>query len=91
LKKIRLTIQLFLLALFIVVFGMNVLGYTNYDSVRYILGIFVVLSVINLIVVLRTKDDKEDKQLPDTTKRNVIIFATVAGVLLSAFVIIYLI
>jgi hypothetical protein len=91
LKKICLPIQLFLLALFIIVFGMNILGYTNYDSVKYILDIFVILSVINLIIVLRAKDYKDTKQLPDASKRNVIIFATVAGVLLSALVMIHLI
>lgn len=74
--------------LFAIILGTNILGYANYDNVRYILSAIVVLSVINLIINVRAEDDK---QVSETTKRNIVIAAVVFGVLLTVIVIIQLI
>jgi len=87
-RKTCLITQLFLLFLFAIILVTNILGYANYDSVRYILYAIVVLSVINLIINVRAEDDK---QVPETTKRNIVSAAVVFGVFLTVIVIIQLI
>lgn len=87
-RKTCLIIQFFLLFLFAIILVTNILGYANYDNVRYILYAIVVLSVINLIINVRAEDDK---QVSETAKRNIVIVSVVFGVFLTVIVIIQLI
>lgn len=60
----------------------------NYEDVRYIIYAIVVLSVFNLIIIIRAEDDK---QVSETAKRNIVIVSVVFGVFLTVIVIIQLI
>jgi len=64
------------------------LGYVNYDDVRYIIYAIVVLSVFNLIIIIRAENDK---QISQTAKRNIVIVAVVFGVFVTALVLIQLV
>jgi hypothetical protein len=85
-KKPCLIIQLLLLLTFAILLVTNILGYVNYDDVRYSIYAIVVLSVINLII--RAEDDK---QISQTAKRNIVIVAVVFGVFVTALVLIQLV
>jgi flagellar basal body-associated protein FliL len=87
LKKNCLILQFSLLALFVIILGTNILGYTNYESVRYIIYTIVVLSAINFIMFILLFKTEDDKQVSKTTKRNIVISAFIAGVLLTFTVI----
>jgi 4-hydroxybenzoate polyprenyltransferase len=87
-KKTCLIFQVFLLLTFAILLVTNILGYVNYDDVRYILYAIVVLSVINLIININAKDDK---QISQTAKRNIVIVAVVFGVFVTALVLIQLV
>ena len=86
-KKPCLIIQLLLLIIFVILLVTNILGYVNYDDVRYIINAIVVLSVINLIIIIRAENDK---QISQTAKRNIVIVAVVFGVFVTAFALIQL-
>ena len=88
-KKPCLIIQLLLLIIFVILLVTNILGYVNYDDVRYIINAIVVLSVINLIIIIRAEAEA-DKQISQTAKRNIVIIAVVFGVFVTAFVLIQL-
>jgi len=81
-------IQLLLLLTFAILLVTNILGYVNYDDVRYIIYAIVVLSVFNLIIIIRAEDDK---QISQTAKRNIVIVAVVFGVFVTALVLIQLV
>ena len=87
-KKPCLIIQLLLLIIFVILLVTNILGYVNYDDVRYIIYAIVVLSVFNLIIIIRAEDDK---QISQTAKRNIVIVAVVFGVFVTAIVLIQLV
>jgi 4-hydroxybenzoate polyprenyltransferase len=87
-KKPCLIIQLLLLLTFAILLVTNILGYVNYDDVRYIIYAIVVLSVFNLIIIIRAEDDK---QISQTAKRNIVIVAVVFGVFVTALVLIQLV
>jgi 4-hydroxybenzoate polyprenyltransferase len=87
-KKPCLIIQLLLLLTFAILLVTNILGYVNYDDVRYILYAIVVLSVFNLIIIIRSENDK---QISQTAKRNIVIVAVVFGVFVTALVLIQLV
>jgi hypothetical protein len=61
-KKPCLIIQLLLLLTFAILLVTNILGYVNYDDVRYSIYAIVVLSVINLIIIIRAENDKQISQ-----------------------------
>lgn len=86
-KKFCSIFQLVLLALFVIILGTNILGYMDYESVRYIAYAIVVFSVINFIVILKTEDNENNKQVSKTAKRNIVISAFIAGLLLTFVVI----
>jgi hypothetical protein len=88
-KKPCLIIQLLLLIIFVILLVTNILGYVNYDDVRYIINAIVVLSVINLIIIIRAEAEA-DKQISQTAKRNIVIIAVVFGVFVTAFALIQL-
>ena len=88
-KKPCLIIQLLLLIIFVILLVTNILGYGNYDDVRYIINAIVVLSVINLIIIIRAEAEA-DKQISQTAKRNIVIIAVVFGVFVTAFALIQL-
>ena len=88
-KKPCLIIQLLLLLTFAILLVTNILGYVNYDDVRYIINAIVVLSVINLIIIIRAEAEA-DKQISQTAKRNIVIIAVVFGVFVTAFALIQL-
>ena len=90
-KKPCLIIQLLLLIIFVILLVTNILGYVNYDDVRYIINAIVVLSVINLIILLRVEVGDDDKQISQTAKRNIVIVAVVFGVFVTAIVLIQLV
>jgi hypothetical protein len=85
-KKPCLIIQLLLLLTFAILLVTNILGYVNYDDVRYSIYAIVVLSVINLIIRA-----ENDKQISQTAKRNIVIATVVFGVFLTVIVLIQLI
>jgi uncharacterized membrane protein len=85
-KKTCLIIQLLLLLTFAILLVTNILGYVNYDDVRYSIYAIVVLSVINLIIRA-----ENDKQISQTAKRNIVIATVVFGVFLTVIVLIQLI
>jgi 4-hydroxybenzoate polyprenyltransferase len=87
-KKPCLIIQLLLLLTFAILLVTNILGYVNYDDVRYIIYAIVVLSVFNLIIIIRAENDK---QISQTAKRNIVIVAVVFGVFVTALVLIQLV
>jgi uncharacterized membrane protein len=87
-KKTCLIIQLLLLLTFAILLVTNILGYVNYDDVRYSIYAIVVLSVINLIIIIRAENDK---QISQTAKRNIVIATVVFGVFLTVIVLIQLI
>jgi uncharacterized membrane protein len=87
-KKPCLIIQLLLLLTFAILLVTNILGYVNYDDVRYSIYAIVVLSVINLIIIIRAENDK---QISQTAKRNIVIATVVFGVFLTVIVLIQLI
>ncbi|CEO88949.1 membrane hypothetical protein [Syntrophaceticus schinkii] len=87
-KKPCLIIQLLLLLTFAILLVTNILGYVNYDDVRYSIYAIVVLSVFNLIIIIRAEDDK---QISQTAKRNIVIATVVFGVFLTVIVLIQLI
>ncbi|CEO88198.1 membrane hypothetical protein [Syntrophaceticus schinkii] len=87
-KKTCLIIQLLLLLTFAILLVTNILGYVNYDDVRYIIYAIVVLSVFNLIIIIRAENDK---QISQTAKRNIVIVAVVFGVFVTALVLIQLV
>ena len=87
-KKPCLIIQLLLLLTFAILLVTNILGYVNYEDVRYIIYAIVVLSVFNLIIIIRAEDDK---QISQTAKRNIVIVAVVFGVFVTALVLIQLV
>ena len=89
-KKPCLIIQLLLLIIFVILLVTNILGYVNYDDVRYIINTIVVLTVINLIILLRVEVGDDDKQISQTAKRNIVIVAVVFGVFVTAFALIQL-
>ena len=88
-KKPCLIIQLLLLIIFVILLVTNILGYVNYDDVRYIINAIVVLSVINLIIIIRAEAEA-DKQISQTAKRNIVIIAVVFGVFVTAIALIQL-
>jgi len=90
-KKPCLIIQLLLLIIFVILLVTNILGYVNYDDVRYIINTIVVLTVINLIILLRVEVGDDDKQISQTAKRNIVIVAVVFGVFVTAIVLIQLV
>ena len=75
--------------IFVILLVTNILGYVNYDDVRYIINAIVVLSVINLIIIIRAEAEA-DKQISQTAKRNIVIIAVVFGVFVTAFALIQL-
>jgi hypothetical protein len=57
-------------------------------TLRYSIYAIVVLSVINLIIIIRAENDK---QISQTAKRNIVIATVVFGVFLTVIVLIQLI